>query len=178
MKRLQEMSYTFVEREVQTVKRRYLITGFIILLVLCAGVGIGLTMSRKENTTDGGQGVMLDKSAEGYTADDSDKEQSSIRFPGYPEITIESGSSRLPIVLTNPETNPCYFQFSVSLDGGTPIYESDWVKPGNAIRGFDLETSLEPGDYEMSIVIATRSLDTEENMNGGNIRTTLHVIDE
>lgn len=148
------------------------------MLILCIGVGIGIILSRKEGGIDESQGVTLDKSAEGYE-DESDvpEEQESIRFPGYPEITIEAGRGDIPIVLTNPETNPCYFQFSVRLDGGDPIYESEWVKPGDAIRGFDLTTAIEPGDYEMSIVITTKSLDTEENMNGGNVKTILHVTE-
>ena len=156
------------------MKKKYLITGIIILMVLCAGVGIGTILSRKGDRIDDSQGVTLDKSAEGYEEEgDTPEEQESIRFPGYPEITIDAGREDIPIVLTNPETNPCYFQFSISLDGGDPIYESEWVKPGDAIRGFDLTTAIEPGDYEMSIAIATKSLDTQENMNGGNVKTTL-----
>ena len=147
-------------------------------MVLCAGVGIGTILSRKGDRIDDSQGVTLDKSAEGYEEEgDTPEEQESIRFPGYPEITIDAGREDIPIVLTNPETNPCYFQFSISLDGGDPIYESEWVKPGDAIRGFDLTTAIEPGDYEMSIAIATKSLDTQENMNGGNVKTTLHVTE-
>lgn len=161
------------------MKKKYLVTGIIVLFLLCAGVGIGLFFSNKQNVPEGGGGIKLDKNAEEYVGDDSTAgKQKSIRFPGYPEITIESGSGRIPVVLINPKVNPCYFQFRVSLDGGSPIYESDWVKPGDAIRGFDLEDALEPGDYEMSIAIATKSLETEEDMNGGNVRTTLHVTEE
>lgn len=132
------------------MKKKYLITGIIILMVLCAGVGIGTILSRKGDRIDDSQGVTLDKSAEGYEEEgDTPEEQESIRFPGYPEITIDAGREDIPIVLTNPETNPCYFQFSISLDGGDPIYESEWVKPGDAIREFDLTTAIEPGDYEI-----------------------------
>lgn len=51
------------------------------------------------------------------------------------------------------------------------------VKPGDAIRGFEMDAPLNPGDYEMSISIATKSLDTEQTMNGGNVKTTLHVTE-
>ena len=70
------------------MKKKYLITGIIILMVLCAGVGIGTILSRKGDRIDDSQGVTLDKSAEGYEEEGgTPEEQESIRFPGYPEIT-------------------------------------------------------------------------------------------
>lgn len=60
---------------------------------------------------------------------------------------------------------------------GKPVYESDWVKPGDAIRGFQLEKPLEPGDYKMKIAIATKALDTGNSMNGGSVETILHITE-
>lgn len=167
------------ESEVLILKRNYkLAVTLIILLVLCLGIGIGVVWNRNTAAGDGGEGISLDKNAEEYSDETKDQEeQDSIRFPGYPEITVEENQDRIPIVLTNPEVNPCYFQFSVSLDDGKPVYESDWVKPGDAIRGFQLEKPLEPGDYKMKIAIATKALDTGNSMNGGSVETILHITE-
>lgn len=160
------------------MRKKYVLIGIFILVVLCAGIGIGIALNRDKTVSGDNEGVAIDKNAQEYEDGEGETEEAlSVRFPGYPEITVEAGQTDIPIVLTNPDVNPCYFQFTVSLDGGDPIYESEWVKPGDAIRGFEMDESLQPGDYEMSISIATKSLDTEQNMNGGNVKTTLHVTE-
>lgn len=159
------------------MKKKYLLAGVLILFVLCAGIGIGIVLNRNNTVVNDTGGVTLDKDAKEYEKEDGNEEPLSIRFPGYPEVTIGKDQKEIPIVLTNPDVNPCYFQFTVSLDGGAPIYTSEWVKPGDAINGFEISTPLSPGDYDMSISIATKSLETETPMNGGNVKTTLHVTE-
>lgn len=158
------------------MKKKYVLIGIIILIVLFAGIGIGVALNRSNTVSNENAGISIDKNAQEYEESETEK-TASIRFPGYPEITVSEEQNDIPIVLTNPDVNPCYFQFTVSLDDGDPIYESEWVKPGDAIRGFEMDAPLNPGDYEMSISIATKSLDTEQTMNGGNVKTTLHVTE-
>ena len=164
------------------MKKNKWVAGILIAAVLlCLGVGIGFFVfgsNSSHEEENNRQGIQLDKDSvdiEGETA--AAPQQISIKFPGYPDITIKKDSSAIPIVLTNPEGNPCYFQFSVSLDGGEAIYNSQWVEPGKAIQGFSLDTALEPGDYEMKISISTRSLEDQSPMNGGSVKTMLHVTE-
>lgn len=160
------------------MKKKYVLIGIIILIVLFAGIGIGVALNKGNTVSNENAGISIDKNAQEYEDEESETEKTaSIRFPGYPEITVSEEQNDIPIVLTNPDVNPCYFQFTVSLDDGDPVYESEWVKPGDAIRGFEMDAPLNPGDYEMSISIATKSLDTEQTMNGGNVKTTLHVTE-
>ena len=82
----------------------------------------------------------------------------------------------IPIVLTNPEGNPCYFQFRVTIEEtGQELLNSGWVEPGSAIRGIGLDEALGSGDYQLLIQIATGSLNDRSVMNGGTVRTGLHV---
>lgn len=167
-----------IESEALNLKKKYVLIGIIILVVLCAGIGIGFVLNRSNTVSDGNEGVTIDKNAQEYEDKESGTDNAaSIRFPGYPEITVSADQNDIPIVLTNPDVNPCYFQFTVSLDDGNPIYESEWVKPGDAIKGFEMDAPLQPGDYEMNISIATKSLGAEKTMNGGNVKTTLHVAE-
>lgn len=160
------------------MKKKYAAAGILVLFILLSGVGIGISLNRGNKNARTEKGITLDKEAESYEDnEDMQPEQQSIRFPGYPEITIKKGQDEIPVVLTNPEVNPCYFRFSVSLDGETPLYESDWVEPGAAISGFRLQEDLSPGDYEMCVSIATKSLETQEDMNGGKVKTVLHVTE-
>ena len=84
------------------MKRNYkLAVTLIILLVLCLGIGIGVVWGIETRPPGmAGEGISLDKNAEEYSDETKDQEeQDSIRFPGYPEITVEENQDRIPIVL-------------------------------------------------------------------------------
>lgn len=103
-----------------------------------------------------------------------------VQIPGYGEITAAAGSESLKMSLVNPKDNPCYFQFTLTVekDGEEKtLYESGLVEPGKAVQEFDLEY-LPPGDYDMLIKINTYSLeDGTTRMNGAEVMTTLHVVE-
>lgn len=143
------------------------------VILLTAGIIYGLNHDPSGNKS----GIQLDKNAVQYSAGKSaPAEQTSISFPGYPDITIKSTEQKIPIVLVNPEGNPCYFKFEAVLTETEEILlESGWVEPGKAIEGIALEKALQPGNYQLEIHISTRSLDNGEAMNGGNIKTSLFV---
>ncbi len=160
-------------------KRNALIIGSIILLAgILLGAGILYHWLNRRGDTDAGSGISLDKSAVSLSQDGEEDTQEalSIRFPGYPEITVEGEDREIPIVLTNPQNNPCYFKFHVSIqETGQTLATTDWVEPGNAISGIDLDQALEAGDYTLTIQVETKSLEDESPMNGGTVRTQLHV---
>lgn len=108
------------------MKKKYVLIGIIILIVLFAGIGIGVALNRGNTVSNENAGISIDKNAQEYEDEESETEKTaSIRFPGYPEITVSEEQNDIPIVLTNPDVNPCYFQFTVSLDDGDPVYESE-----------------------------------------------------
>ena len=154
---------------------------FVGILVLLAGILLGagiIHMAVTNNAESGNSGVQLDKNAVSFSgnADAVENEQVSIRFPGYPEISVRSEEMEIPIVLTNPEGNLCYFQFRVTIEEtGQELLNSGWVEPGSAIRGIGLDEALGSGDYQLLIQIATGSLNDRSAMNGGTVRTGLHV---
>ena len=58
-----------------------------------------------------------------------------------------------------------------------PIYESDLIEPGKAVREFEVSEPLDPGDYEIHLNISTYSMDdTMTPMNGAVVKADLHVI--
>ena len=156
-----------------------------LLVILAIGIILGTRMwFRTENNEpeEMSAGVILDKNAVAYTNQEL-KEASenavpgSIRFPGYPDVTVKSSTMEIPIVLANPEGNPCYFQFSVVVEEtGEKLLQSDWVEPGKAIEGIALSEPLEAGDYQLVLQISTSALESGTTMNGGNVKTGLHVI--
>ena len=165
------------------MKKRTKIIVIGCLCLLLAGVLAGirlLTPSDKTETAEVTSGVKLDKRAVEYSNDVSDEPEDSdpslIRVPGYPDVTISEVSDEIPIVLVNPQGNPCYFQFLVTIEEtGEQLLLSDWVEPGMAIEGIALQKPLKAGDYQLLLNISTSSLSDGGLMNSGNIKTELHV---
>lgn len=142
-----------------------------VFVILIIGIAAGVYFAGRF-LSDRGSGIVIDSSEE---AREADTEVAGIQFPVYPDIDIDSGETYIPILLSNPSGNPCYFQFTVSIDDGQSFYSSDWVEPGKAIRGVDSGRSLSAGDHILHLQIATKAADTGQTMNGGNIEVHLHV---
>lgn len=160
-----------------TKPKKKLFLVLILIAALCIGIGSGILISHRHASADAGQGVTLDTNAVDYSDNTSEESAAKyIRFPGYSDITLKSTDTSIPIVLTNPDVNPCYFSFTVTVDEDTnAILESNWVAPGKALEGVTLSQPLTTGDHTLHIKISTKSLNTEEAMNGGNVEVPLHV---
>ena len=76
----------------------------------------------------------------------------------------------------NPEGNPCNFKFTLSLqETGETLCTTDLVKPGDAIKGVTLDKLIEKGTYTLIINISTYSVDSNSQMNGAQVKSTLTV---
>ena len=104
--------------------------------------------------------------------------RTGIKIPGYGEITVPAGETTWKITLANPEENTCYFKYTVTIDDSeNPIYESDLIEPGKAVREFDVTEPLEAGDYEIHLNISTYAMDEELTpLNGAVVKAVLHVV--
>ena len=158
-------------------KRIGLAIAAVVILAAVIAVCIALFSRAGQTASDSTGGVVLDTNAVDFQSEETvNNDPQSIRFPGYSDITIHAEDTVIPIVLTNPEGNPCLFQFEVTMDGTQDILlSSDWVEPGKALEGVTLPSPLPQGDYTMLIQISTCSLDGQETMNGGSVKVLLHV---
>lgn len=101
-----------------------------------------------------------------YEKDNGDLSH-EIKVKGFTSWSVPVGQMNdVPILLENPEGNPCYFRFSITLDGEKePIYESKDVPPGEALRVISLKKPLKSGTYDALVHITTKNLDTGKEMN-------------
>ena len=134
--------------------------------------------TRRENPD--GKGIVLEEGAEDWDGEmkDMSEGQTGIKIPGYGEITVPTGETTWKITLANPEENTCYFKYTVTIDDSeTPIYESDLIEPGKAVREFEVTEPLEAGDYEIHLNISTYAMDEELTpLNGAVVKAVLHVV--
>lgn len=153
------------------------LAGAAVVIAAAIVVCVVLFAKPSQAVSDSTGGVALDKNAVDISSEEAvETDTQSIRFPGYPDITIQQDDTVIPIVLTNPEGNPCLFQFEVTLDSSQEtLLSSDWVEPGKALEGVTLPSPLDKGDHVLHLQISTRSLDGQETMNGGSVKALIHV---
>ena len=159
-------------------KRQWIILA-AVLVILAAAAGLFLTFGTRRENPDG-KGIVLEEGAEDWDGEmkDMSEGQTGIKIPGYGEITVPTGETTWKITLANPEENTCYFKYSVTIDDSeTPIYESDLIEPGKAVREFEVTEPLEAGDYEIHLNISTYAMDEELTpLNGAVVKAVLHVV--
>ena len=159
-------------------KRQWIILA-AVLVILAAAAGLFLTFGTRRENPDG-KGIVLEEGAEDWDGEmkDMSEGQTGIKIPGYGEITVPTGETTWKITLANPEENTCYFRYTVTIDDSeTPIYESDLIEPGKAVREFEVTEPLEAGDYEIHLNISTYAMDEELTpLNGAVVKAVLHVV--
>lgn len=159
-------------------KRQWIILA-AVLVILAAAAGLFLTFGTRRENPDG-KGIVLEEGAEDWDGEmkDMSEGQTGIKIPGYGEITVPAGETTWKITLANPEENTCYFKYTVTIDDSeNPIYESDLIEPGKAVREFEVTEPLEAGDYEIHLNISTYAMDEELTpLNGAVVKAVLHVV--
>ena len=104
-------------------------------------------------------------------------ESKQITICGFTEWNVKAGETeKLPISLKNPDGNPCYFTFIITLEDGTVLYRSDHVSPGNEIKTITINEPLEKGTYTAFVSILTNELETGAKMNSADTKITINVI--
>ena len=154
--------------------KRLLLSLFLLLVLAGLMVGGYLIMNDR---------ISLDPNTENYTPKielPENADPNSIAIPGYDELTMLAGTDEMYAALWNPETNPCYFKFTIELeDGNKKIYESELVSPGKAITTVKLNQKMKKGSYPVLIKMDTFSLeDGKTPMNGGTSKAVLNVVEE
>ncbi len=104
-------------------------------------------------------------------------ERNQITICGFTEWNVKAGETgNLPISLKNPDGNPCYFTFIITLEDGTVLYQSDHVPPGNEIKRIKINEPLEKGTCTAFVSILTNELETGAKMNSADTKITINVI--
>lgn len=162
----------YVEVYVSRKGKVILSTLLIISLLGLSVVGIWSLMNPGKN--------LLDSNAKNYEPKinlPENTDPTRIAIPGYDSLRMSVGNTSY-FSLWNPETNPCYFKFIIKLDEtGEKLYESKLVEPGKAVMEQKMSKKLIAGEYAVTIVIKSFSLnDPEKEMNGGEVQTNLIVV--
>ena len=163
-------------------KRNKKIWIFAVVVILVAALGVVFAYKLgQQKSVNNSNGVVVDQNASDWDKDLdnlSGQQDSGIKMPGYGELSVGAGDKTWKITLANPKDNDCYFKYSITInDAETPIYESDYIKPGKAVTEFKVNTALDAGDYTVYMNISTYSMDGKNTrLNGASVKADLHVI--
>lgn len=148
---------------------------FLLSVILLLGTLIAI-MPLEESISDIWQPA-IDQSIYSNEKNNEEAIHKEITICGFTDWTVESGKTEnLPILLQNPEGNPCYFTFQIELQDGTQLYQSSHVPPGSEIRKVTLSQPLEKGTYTAYVTILTNEINTGTPMNSAKTKITINVI--
>lgn len=153
-------------------------SSFLPLLLLIAMLFCLLTMFYPNKlTVDDEPWNPVIEQFTGFDETTEEAERNQITICGFTEWNVEAGETgNLPISLKNPDGNPCYFTFIITLEDGTVLYQSDHVPPGNEIKRITINEPLEKGKYTAFVSILTNEIETGAKMNSADTKITINVI--
>lgn len=158
------------------MKKNRIIIMCIALFIVLAGsfTAYHFIHSSQENTS----GVVIDKDATEWKKELPNQGDQGIKIPGYGNLSVGAGEKNWNITLLNPEGNNCYFKYNITVgENSDPIYTSDYIEPGKAIKYFKVNKSLKKGDYTIYMNIETYSMDGKNTrMNGASVKANLQVV--
>jgi len=101
--------------------------------------------------------------------------QPSIIIPGTDHITINAATTTVTLNLGNPSGNTCLFVISLELEGGTVLYTSAMLAPGDTVGEVTLSQGLSPGTYTVVIRYETYDQDDLSPLNSAEVVVTMFV---
>lgn len=159
---------------VKKINLRLIIIPIVVLMLLVAGAFL-LRNQKGES--------FLDKNAKPFESSlkrDEALGDSRILLPGFETLYMDEGSDELYVALSNPEGNPCYFQYTIYMGGREKeIYQSGMIQPGDAVTTVKMPNKMKKGTYQLRIKIRSYALqDHESELNGGDMQATLIVLEQ
>lgn len=156
------------------VKKVYLRMIIVPIIVISVLVAFFFLLSEQQGNS------FLDKNAKPFETQikREDMEDSKILLPGFETLYMDEGSDELYVALANPEGNPCFFQYTIYMEGSKKeIYQSGMIKPGEAVTTVKMPNKMKKGTYKLTIQIQSYSLsDHKAELNGGEMAATLIVL--
>lgn len=150
------------------------IAAIIVVAMVAGGVLLGVLLGNRGDTDDfNGSPVDYDW----VLPQGSNPGANQIVVPGYGDLLFTAGQKQIEMILPNPQSNPCYFRYTLVLeDTGEILYQSPLIAPGKAVLEIELSRALSKGDYHLTIAIDSIAIaDGRTPMNGAEHHVLLQV---
>lgn len=160
---------------------RIVLTVLLILAVAIGSIVVGANWNRWFASGGSNTSSQIETEGDDWTGDQptytGEKNTDTIDIPGFDSMTFKAGVTTQSVNLYNPEQNTCYFRLTLVLADGTQIWQSKLIEPGKGLHEIELTQALSVGDYEgVTLKYECFSLDDHSQLNGSDIKLTLHVL--
>lgn len=158
-------------------KRITVIIGAIILVVV--GLAVGKIIFTPNTVNDPKNIIKIEEQAQDWNPENVDmkSDDAGIQIPGYGDIYVPAYEKNIQITLFNPNKNNCYFKFDLYVDDDLePIYSTNYIEPGKAVKNLSLKKSISLGDHTLKIIISTYDIKNNKKLNGAEINAKLYAI--
>ena len=133
-------------------KRRYIVFGVIISIVLC--LTLLLVQCEREAATDIPNRLLdVDEGAVQWEADKnqlSDQTPGTIAIPSFDELTFVADQKQQYVNFHNPEVNDCLFLMTLYIQS-EPYWQSGYVEPGMGYYTIELSKPLPCSIYNAEL---------------------------
>lgn len=153
----------------------------VLIVVLAAVIGIvsgAIYMSRRQQAETHGTVTAMEVVPWDVEIPEelaSSEPESTILLPGYGSMTMKADTKEQDANIGNPSENNCYFVIDLTLDDGTLLFESDYLKPGEGYNYIVLEQTLPAGEYTARLDYHCYTLEDKSTLNGGGCEFQLIV---
>ncbi len=94
-----------------------------------------------------------------------------ITIPGYANLVIGGEENAVPLI--NPSGNNVYMVYSISHQG-RELFKTGAITPGTAVD-CNLAKILEPGEYNLKVLISTYDVEDFEPCNGATMDVNVKI---
>lgn len=155
-------------------QKRKRMLGILVLLALIATIFLGGLYIGQMNRP-------IDEPVAIKSGEMTNPNPENIRLPGIERIYAEAGDTHVNQLLLNVEGNAYNLKYMIQLqDNGEVLYESRVIEPGYAVKEFNMNRSLEAGEYPIVITVNSSAIDDDSGQenaayNAGQLEAMLIV---
>ncbi|MCI5500651.1 MAG: hypothetical protein MR409_01840 [Lachnospiraceae bacterium] len=157
------------EKEKKHEKKKnifYIIVAIIIFLLLlkissCVIPTLGQWKESNDGNNNPEKPTLTIEDGNIYDGERGYKKEASeenVLIPGYGNLIFTSKYPKVKLI--NDETNTVYLKYTI-YNGNDIVYETNAIKPGNMVEA-NLYEKLDPGSYELTFLINTFDVETQE----------------
>lgn len=148
----------------------------IIVLLLLLSIIIFFFFGRSDSKIL----LPVDKNAQEWDGDQKlptggQQDADTIKIPGFDSLTFTANQKEQKVNFKNPEENNCLFRMTLLIDDKQYWQSAGGIEPGKGYYEIQLDDTLQPGDYDGSLLVECFKEDGTA-LNNAKVKFNVEVV--
>ncbi len=158
-------------------ERRYSYTILVIVLCVCivATVIAVVVSNNKSDSEDETSTSSTTSQTETSTTLATQVLENEQVYNSVNDLVMDKSTKEVDLNISNEESNSYNLRVVVTLESGDVIYESDLIAPGETLTTVTFDTTIEEGEYPVTISVDSYTISDDELASGVVYTRTLTV---